>query len=33
MVLLGTVGLAEDRFGEDRLRILRAIRFAARVWK
>jgi len=25
-----TVGAAEDRFGEDRLRILRAIRFAAR---
>lgn len=25
-----TVGLPEDRFGEDRLRILRAIRFAAR---
>lgn len=28
--IIRTVGLAEDRFGEDRLRILRAIRFAAR---
>lgn len=28
--IIRTVGSAEDRFGEDRLRILRAIRFAAR---
>lgn len=28
--IIRTVGLAEDRFSEDRLRILRAIRFAAR---
>lgn len=28
--VIRTVGSAEDRFGEDRLRILRAIRFAAR---
>lgn len=28
--IVRTVGSAEDRFGEDRLRILRAIRFAAR---
>lgn len=28
--IVRTVGLAEDRFGEDRLRILRAVRFAGR---
>lgn len=31
--IVRTVGAAEDRFGEDRLRILRAIRFAARFGK